>query len=107
MSRAPARLAVALAALGVCTAATPAPAPVRTVVLAKMAFGPAPPLHVGDVVEWRNDDMFQHTATARDGSFDLVLRPGARARVQLRKAGSVAVYCRYHPGMTLTLNVAK
>jgi plastocyanin len=77
------------------------------VVIRQMAFGLTPSgLHVGDVVEWVNDDIFQHTATARDGSFDLVLRPKARAQTLLRKPGTIQVYCRFHPGMTLALNVA-
>lgn len=89
-------------------AARAAAAPkVHVVVLDKMAFGPAPRgLGVGDVIEWRNQDIFQHSATTRDGSFDVVLPPGGRARATLRRAGFVQVYCRYHPAMKLTLSVA-
>lgn len=77
-------------------------------VIAQMAYGQAPVgLHVGDTIIWANHDAFQHTATARDRSFDVVLPPKATARVRLRKAGTVAFYCRYHPGMTGTLTVAK
>lgn len=72
-----------------------------------MAFGPAPAhLVVGDTITWRNSDMFRHTATAWMGSFDLDLPPGGQATAVLKKAGPVNVYCRYHPTMTLRLNVA-
>jgi plastocyanin len=83
-------------------------APTRvTIVIAGMAFGAAPAgLRVGDSIEWVNRDIFQHTATARDGSFDLVLAPDASGRVVLKKPGRLEVYCRYHPGMTLAFDVA-
>ena len=74
----------------------------------RLAFGSPPAgLRVGDTVEWVNKDIFQHTATARDGSFNLVLPPNGRARVTLRRPGAIQVYCRYHPGMTMVLKVAK
>jgi plastocyanin len=81
---------------------------VHTVAIRDMAFGPAPaPLRVGDVVEWLNADIFRHTATARDRSFDLDLPPKGRARTTLKSAGTIEVYCRYHPGMTVRLAVAR
>jgi plastocyanin len=41
--------------------------------------GPAPEvLHVNDIVEWVNADIFQHTATAADGSFDVDVLADAR-----------------------------
>jgi plastocyanin len=80
----------------------------RTVVeINNMAFGPAPAhLTVGDIIEWKNNDMFRHTATARTGTFDLDLQPGARAEVTLKKPGILNIYCRYHPTMTMRLTVA-
>jgi plastocyanin len=79
---------------------------IHIVRLSKMAFGPMPArARVGDVVEWVNADIFQHTATARNGAFDLDLKPGARGRTVLRKSGVIDVYCRYHPGMTGRLSV--
>jgi plastocyanin len=78
-----------------------------SVAMANMKFGPAPEnAKVGDTIEWRNDDIFRHTATV-SGLFDVDLKPGARAKVTLKKAGAFKVYCRYHPTMTLTLKVAK
>jgi plastocyanin len=72
-----------------------------------MAFGSVPAgLRIGDAIEWVNDDIFQHTATARDGSFDVILPPQSRVRTVLRRAGQIPFYCRYHPGMTGRLTVA-
>jgi plastocyanin len=87
-------------------AAKPGPHSFR-VTIADMKFGPAPAnARVGDVIEWVNADIFQHTVTARNGAFDVDLAPGARARTKLRKPGRVAFYCRYHPGMTGVILVA-
>ena len=72
-----------------------------------MAFGPAPSdLKVGDAIHWQTSDIFEHTATARDGSFDVDMKAGADGRTTLTKAGTVEVYCRFHPGMKLSFNVA-
>ena len=75
------------------------------VTIARMKFGAVPPLHVGDVITWRNDDMFRHTATARDKSFDIDLPPKAQTSMTLKQAGRVQFYCRFHPMMTGTLDV--
>jgi plastocyanin len=96
--------------LGLAAALAPAAAAaagkIHRVVITNMAFGPAPAaLKVGDVIEWTNQDIFQHTATAKDGRFDVDLKPKANARIVLRKAGAVSVYCRYHPGMKLQLKI--
>ena len=99
----------ALVLAGAAFAAAPAVAAtkVHTVVMRQMAFGPLPAgLRVGDPIEWVNGDIFRHTATARDKSFDVDLPPKARGRTVLRKAGTTAIYCRFHPGMTGRLQVA-
>lgn len=92
---------------GAQAAARKAPAPrVVTIVVDKLAFGPAPRgLKVGDVVEWVNRDIFEHSATARDGSFDVDLPAGGKGRTRLKRAGAIAYVCKYHPGMTGTLDV--
>jgi plastocyanin len=77
-----------------------------TVVIEKRKFGAVPAnLRVGDRITWVNKDMFQHTATAKDKSFDLDLKPGASGTVVVRKAGAISVICRYHPGMRAMLKV--
>lgn len=71
-----------------------------TLTLNNMAFGHAPgDLRVGDTITWANDDIFDHTATADDGSFDANIKSGALVEMKLTKAGEIAFYCRYHPGM--------
>ena len=96
----------ALAAVPV-TAAAAKPA-VYTVTLQQMKFGPLPArLRVGDIIEWVNNDIFVHSATARDRSFDVELKPKAHVRTVLAKAGSIPFACRYHPGMTGTLVVRR
>ncbi|MCP3374624.1 cupredoxin domain-containing protein [Bradyrhizobium cajani] len=60
---------------------------------------------VGDTIEWINKDVFAHTATAKNGDFDVTLPPKKSATLVLRKAGTVDYYCRYHPNMKATLKV--
>lgn len=72
----------------------------------RMKFGAAPVgLKVGDVIIWRNDDMFRHTATARDGSFDVDLPPKSEKRMTVENAGAFEYYCRFHTGMVAKLDV--
>ena len=88
----------------------PAMAAPRThvVVIDKMKFGAMPAgVRAGDRITWVNRDMFKHTATARDGGFDVDLPAGAKATVVVRKAGAISVICRYHPGMKAVLRVSK
>ena len=87
----------------------PATAAPRThmVVIDKMKFGVMPAgVRAGDRIVWVNKDMFRHTATARDGSFNVDLLPGAKGTSLVRKAGAIMVVCRYHPGMRATLKVS-
>jgi plastocyanin len=81
---------------------------VYTVTLQQLGFGPVPEgLRVGDTIEWVNNDIFLHSATAKDKSFDVELKPKAHVPMVLKKAGTFAFFCRYHPGMVGTLVVAK
>lgn len=84
---------------------TAAPA-VHTITMSAMEFGAVPDnIHVGDTIEWVNNDVLEHSATARDGSFDVDLKPGAKARIAVSKAGSFPFLCRFHPNMVGTLVV--
>ena len=72
-----------------------------------MTFGSPPPrLHVGDVIEWINRDIFRHSATAADGSFDVDLEPHAKARTTLKTPGHIDFTCRFHLGMKGSFEVA-
>jgi len=89
------------AALAAASACSPA-APPKTyqVVLKDLMFGPLPAqARVGDTIEWDNEDIFLHSATAKDGSFDVDLKPGVHQPMQLKKAGTFDFICKYHPGM--------
>ena len=80
----------------------------HTVVIDKMKFGAVPAnVRVGDRILWINRDMFKHTATAKDKSFDVDLKPGARGVSVVRKAGAIPIICRYHPGMRAMLKVKR
>ena len=98
-------------ALAICALTLP-PTSVRAatafIVIDKLAYGPAPHgLRVGDTVQWENRDIFKHSVTARDGSFDLALAPGAKAKLMLKRAGAILYYCRYHPRMKGEIDVTR
>jgi plastocyanin len=61
---------------------------------------------VGDTIEWINKDIFAHTATARNGDWDVTMPPKKTVTSVLRKGGTVEYYCRFHPNMKATLTVA-
>lgn len=92
----------AIIVAGAFLAAVPGSAAARTYVVSirNMAFGPVPSdLRAGDTIEWINDDIFKHSVTATDKSFDLDLAPKAHGTITIRKPGTIHIYCRYHPGM--------
>ncbi len=79
----------------------------HTVVIDKMKFGPVPAnVRRGDTILWVNRDIFKHTATAANKSFDVDLPPGTQKRMIVRSSGSIAFICKYHPGMRGVLRVA-
>ena len=61
-------------------------------------------VHAVDTVEWKNDDIVPHTATA-DGeaqkpAFDSgTIRKGAAWRYVARKKGTYHYTCTFHPNM--------
>jgi plastocyanin len=73
-----------------------------------LAFAPAQiTAHVGDTIEWVNDDFVVHTATARDGQWDVKLPPHATGRTVVNGPGTVPYYCRYHPNMKAEISVVR
>jgi plastocyanin len=99
---------IALAAASLLLSARVAAAPqTYTVIISKMRFESVPAqVRRGDVIVWVNRDIFRHTATAVNGSFNVDLLPGAKAQTVMRSAGIVPFTCKYHPGMRGTLRVA-
>lgn len=105
----PAALALACAGLASAPSVEAARSPmVHTVVIDKMKFGPPPAgIRVGDTILWINRDIFRHTATARDKSFEVDLAAKASGRTVVTRAGPVPFYCKYHPSMKGALTVAR
>ena len=80
-----------------------APQKVVTVVIRGFKFEPATvTVNVGDTVEWKNDDIVPHTATA-DGeaqkpTFDSgTIQTGATWRYLARNKGTYNYTCTLHP----------
>ena len=87
--------------------AVPAHAATIQIVIENLAFTPAEvSAKVGDTIEWVNKDVFAHTATARNGDFDVNQPPKKTVTSVLNKAGTVEYYCRFHPNMKGVLKIA-
>lgn len=96
----PRQFTLAAAALGAAAGPSPpAAAASPVVVIDHMKYGPIPKLKRGDTIIFVNRDLFRHTVTATDKSFNLDLPPGTRAQLRVASAGVVGFYCKYHPGM--------
>lgn len=62
---------------------------------------------VGERVGWLNGSARAHTVTSTDGLFDSDhVRPGGRFSYTFHSTGSVGYFCRIHPFMTGTIDVA-
>ena len=61
---------------------------------------------VGDVILWVNRNIFKHTATARDRSFNIDVASSARGKIVIMRGGAFAFYCKYYSGMTGRIFVA-
>lgn len=77
------------------------------VVIKQMQFDPqALSVKVGGTVEWKNEDIFTHTVTASDGSFDSgPIPPGKSWTRKFTTPGNFDYHCRPHPNMTAQLSV--
>jgi plastocyanin len=86
--------------------AVPAHAATVTVVIDKLVYAPAEiNAKVGDTIEWDNKDILQHTATAKDGSWNVLLPPKKKGSMVVKKAGTFDYYCKFHPNMKGKLTV--
>jgi plastocyanin len=95
-----------LIAFALGAAAVPAHAATIQVVITNLEFSPAEvSAKVGDTIEWVNKDVFAHTATARNGDFDVTQPAKKTVTSVLKKAGTVDYYCRFHPNMKAVLKV--
>lgn len=93
-------------AVAVAAGCVPARAATVQITMENLEIAPAvATAKVGDTVEWINKDEFDHTATARNGDFDVTLPAKKTASFVAKKAGTIGYYCRYHPNMKATLEV--
>ncbi|SFH67374.1 cupredoxin domain-containing protein [Bradyrhizobium sp. Gha] len=102
----PGRLRLMIAALAFGAIAVPAQAATVRIVMENLVISPAEAsAKVGDTIELVNKDVLTHTATARNGDFDVMMPPKKTATYVLEKPGSVDYYCRFHPNMKATLKI--
>ena len=93
--------------LALTAAAVPAHAATITITMEKLVISPAEATaKVGDTIELVNKDVLAHTATAKNGDFDVTMPPKKTVILVLKKAGTIEYYCRFHPNMKATLKVA-
>jgi plastocyanin len=82
------------------TAAVSAHAETVQIAMDKLVFSPAEVnASVGDTIEWVNNDILAHTATAQNGDWDVAIAAKKTVSFVLKKAGTIEYYCRYHPNM--------
>jgi len=102
----PGRHIAIVAGVALAVAAIPAQGATIQISMENLEISPAEAsAKVGDIIEWINRDVLAHTATARNGDFDVTMPPKKTVRLVLKKAGSVEYYCRYHPNMKATLKI--
>jgi plastocyanin len=102
------RCAIFVCACGLASASVALAGRGARVKIADLEFAPREiVVHVGDTVAWVNKDIVEHTATARDGSFDVATPIGKPASRRMTAVGVYAYHCRLHPNMTGVIRVTK
>ena len=100
------RRLLSIAAIMLVSIAVPARAATVRISMENLEISPAEvSAKVGDTIAWTNKDIFAHTATAKNGDFDVSLPAKKSATFVVKKAGTVDYYCRYHPNMKATLKI--
>jgi plastocyanin len=85
-----------LGALILVVATGAARADIIQVKMEKLSFVPSEvTVHVGDTIEWVNSDFVAHTATARDGSWDVLIPANTKKTVVLKAERTVNYYCKF------------
>jgi len=97
-----------MGAVALLLGALPAAAETIRVEMGDVGYKPADiSAHVGDTVEWVNNDFLAHTATARNKEWDVMIQPKKTGRITLKRAGTIDYFCRFHPNMTGRISVAE
>jgi plastocyanin len=100
------RLRLMAGVLFVAAMAVPAHAATVTIVMVNLVISPGEATaKVGDTIEWVNKDVVAHTATAKNGDFDVMIPPKKTVTYVLKKAGTIDYYCRFHPNMKAVLKI--
>ena len=103
----PRPLVLIAAALAFGASAGPTHAKTVRILMQNLVIKPAVAVaRVGDTVEWTNDDIVDHTATARDGGFEVIIAAKERATIVLTQAGTVEYFSRFHPIMKGRLKIS-
>lgn len=78
------------------------------VAIENVAFAPTDiTAKVGDTIVWNNKEIIVHTATAKNGDWDVNIPSKTSGSVVLKKAGEIDYYCRFHPNMKGHIGVAE
>ena len=98
------RHVLAAAAVGLAAAMPAQPAlaegRVHQIEIKGVAFAPAQvTVRTGDTVEWANGDVVAHTATSKEGGFDVNVLPNRKGSAAMTRPGTFSYTCRYHPNM--------
>ena len=102
----PGRLVFIASLFGGIVCAVPARAETITIEMKDLVVTPAEiTAKVGDTIVWENRDVFAHTATATDKSFDVMLPPKKSGSLTVTKAGTFDYFCKFHPNMKAKLTV--
>ena len=103
----PGRYVFAFAVMVTAMNAVPAHAETIQIAMDKLVFSPVE-VHasVGDTIEWVNNDILAHTATAQNGDWDVAIAAKKTVSFVLKKAGTIEYYCRYHPNMKARIVIA-
>jgi plastocyanin len=89
-------------------ALTSADAAVIQIKMAQIAYAPAQvSAHVGDTIEWTNEDIVAHTATARNDVWDVMVEPKGKGSITLKSPNTIEYYCRLHPNMVGSITVSE
>lgn len=98
-----------LSAISLGAASAPSAGAAQHIVIIKqMHFDPTQlTVNAGDTVEWKNEDIFAHTVTADDGSFNSgLIAPGSSWSTVIQGQGTIGYHCTPHPNMTAKLIVS-
>ena len=79
----------------------------HTVEIRGFAFSPARiTIKLGDTIQWKNNDLAPHTATADGGAWSTeTLKNEETGQYVPKAAGNFAYHCKFHPAMTAVIVV--